>query len=496
MEKEKKIAVDSEKIATAIRLGVPIAITSYTLPKEMEAYINAVITEFLKQLHNEDIADYIVYYMNELTTNAKKANTKRVYFTEKGLDINDKTDYDSGMKNFKEDSLHNIDHYLSLQKKAGLYVKLSLQATKTSIILDVVNNAPITKQEFKRIFDKLVRARQFSSLEEAFSQVLDDTEGAGLGLIIMVLMLKKMGLDEKAYEIRVVNGCTVNRVKIPRNLELQEQAKPLTKAIIEYINEIPQFPENIMQIQQEINNPNSTMQEIAKLISSDVGLATDLLKTVNSVSFGLSRPCMDIAEAVKLVGLKGIRNLLYSVGTAQLLGASEAEQKEIWANAYKLAFFSLNVAKITGDKQVVENAYVCGLMHDLGKIILQLMYPELMLRLAEIQSEKNIPPQVMDMLMSGLQQAEIGSAIAEKWNFPEAIINTIKYQNDFESAPKEFESLVKTIAFANFMMNFSKGYIDYYQIPELLLKKFKISSEEQLTSLCKRFEEALELKNS
>ncbi len=309
-------------------------------------------------------------------------------------------------------------------------------------------------------------------------------------------MLKKMGLDERAYEIKLIDSCTVNRVTVPRNLELQKQAEPLTKAIIEYINEIPQFPENIMQIQNEINNPDSTMLDIARLISSDVGLATDLLKTVNSVSFGLARPCMDIAEAVKLVGLRGIRNLLYSVGTAQILGASEEEQKEIWANAYKLAFYSLNVAKITGDKKIVENAYVCGLMHDLGKIILQLMYPELMLRLAEIQAEKNIAPQVMDMLMSGLQQAEIGSAIAEKWNFPEAIITTIKYQNDFENAPKEYEGLVKTVAFSNFMLNFCQGYLDYYQIPGELLKRFKISSEEQLKSLCSRFEEALEAKQS
>ena len=87
---------------------------------------------------------------------------------------------------------------------------------------------------------------------------------------IMVLMLKKMGLDEKAYTIDVLDGVTVNRVVIPLKLELKKEAVPFTKAIVEYINEIPQFPENIMQIQRAINDPESKMQKIAQLISSDI----------------------------------------------------------------------------------------------------------------------------------------------------------------------------------------------------------------------------------
>ena len=62
MSDKQKLIVDNEKIATAIRLGVPITITSYTLPRETEEYINDVIVEFLKQLYRPEIADYIMYY--------------------------------------------------------------------------------------------------------------------------------------------------------------------------------------------------------------------------------------------------------------------------------------------------------------------------------------------------------------------------------------------------------------------------------------------------
>ena len=123
-----------------------------------------------------------------LITNAKKANTKRVYFIEKGLNINDQEDYFQGMKTFKEETLSNINHYLELQKNKGLYVKLILQAKQNKIKNEVKNNSELTPFEYKRIHDKITKAHQYSSIEDAFAQVLDSSEGAGLGLIIMILM--------------------------------------------------------------------------------------------------------------------------------------------------------------------------------------------------------------------------------------------------------------------------------------------------------------------
>lgn len=488
MTDKQKLFVDKEKIATAIRLGVPISITSYTLPKEIEAYINSVISEFLNQLHCADIIDYIIYFINELTTNAKKANTKRAYFKEKGLDIKNPQDYDFGMKNFKESTLSNISYYLGLQKKMGLYVKVSLLVKKENVIIEVANNSQLTKQEFKRIFNKLVRARQFSSLDEAVTQVMDESEGAGLGLVVMVLMLKKMGLDERAYQIDVVDGVTLNRVIIPCNLEIKKHAEPLAKTIVEYIDNIPQFPENILQIQKAIDNPDTTMQEIAQRISSDIGLSTNLLRSVNSASFGLSKKCIEISEAVKMMGLRGIQNMLYYLGTAQILETNKEEQKAIWEDSYKLAFFSLNAAKIIGKKEIINDAYICGLLRNIGKIVICLMDPELLAKVNEFQNNYNIPPQVMNMIMSEIsQQAEIGALLAEKWNFPKSIVETIRYQNNFEDASNEYKELTSVICFADLMLNFLNGKIEYYQVPAYLSLKFKIKTEEEFVKLCNYF---------
>ncbi|QEJ94038.1 HDOD domain-containing protein [Treponema phagedenis] len=487
MQEMKKIVVDSAKIDKAIGLGIPIAITTDTLPKEIEAYISEVITVFLSKIYQSQIKEYVIYILKELTTNAKKANTKRVYFKEKDLNIFSPEDYEIGMQTFKKDTLENIDYYLDLQKDSGLYIKVSIQLKNNSIIIDVANNAAMAPAEFKRVFDKKVKARQYTDIDEAFMQVIDDTEGAGLGLIIMILMLKKMGLSEDSYDLITQKDMTISRVIIPRDIEIQQQVKKLTKTIVNFIDEVPQFPSKLMEIQRAINNPDVTMSEIADLISGDVALTTDLLKQVNSAAFGLNKECMNIAEAVKLLGLRGIQNLLYSIGVIQTLHTATDEQKELWDHAYQTAFFSYNLSKLTGKRSLMEDAYVCGLLHDLGKIVFSSIYPDTLVKLDNFKAQKNIPDVAFDIVMSGMEHSEIGAALAQKWNLPLPIINTIRYHHNVEASPPEYTTLVATVALADMMAYFLQDSISLEQIPKNILSICKITSIDDFVKLAEMF---------
>jgi len=484
MKSVANISIDKTKIERAVQMNIPLSINTYTLPKETEVYITEVTKVFLETVHQSEIEDYIIYCLNELTTNAKKANTKRVYFKEKGFDIFDQKSYDEGMRNFKQESLGNIDYYLQLQKKEGLYIKVIMQAKQDCITFEVRNNVQMVATEFKRIFDRMVVARDYENIDQAFMQAIDDTEGAGLGLIIMLLMLKKIGLKEDAFELITEKDITINRITIPKDFKINRHLIELTKTIVDYINEIPQFPEKIMEIQRLINDPNATMTTIASLISEDVALTTDLLKLVNSVAFGLTKECMNINEAVTLAGLRGIQHLLYSVGTLQVLQITDDEQKKLWDHTYKCAFFAYSIAKMQNKNDILEEIYVCALLHDLGKLVFSSIYPEMLEKINELQVERNIPSQVIKSVMSGMEHQAIGLAVAAKWNLPAPIVNTIKYQYEPEIAPKEYYDLVSTVSFSEFMLQFQEGNISYDQMPPMLLAQYNIESEEQLRRLC------------
>ncbi|RKX93668.1 MAG: hypothetical protein DRP59_02285, partial [Spirochaetes bacterium] len=113
-------ALDKEKVKKAARNSIPLSIKTYTLPHETEIYLEEVLKVFLEEFGQDHLKDRLAYCMKELAVNAKKANTKRVYFKEKNLNIDNEEDYKIGMKTFKSDTLNNIDHYLELQKQAGL----------------------------------------------------------------------------------------------------------------------------------------------------------------------------------------------------------------------------------------------------------------------------------------------------------------------------------------------------------------------------------------
>ena len=160
-----------------------------------------------------------------------------------------------------------------------------------------------------------------------------------MGIIIMILMLEKIGLTEENFQILCENGETITRIILPINEKTQRALTTASHEFVKLIDELPQFPESITKINRLINDSNSKMSEIAMAISADVSLTTDLLRLVNSVTFALASPCRSIADAVKLVGIRGIKNMLLSVGSIKQLDKLGGKaQKKLWVHAYRVAF--------------------------------------------------------------------------------------------------------------------------------------------------------------
>lgn len=490
---QKKIKVDESKVKTAIQAGIPLTITSYSLPPEMMVYIEDILRAFLAELKQDHMFEGLSYCLKELANNAKKANTKRIYFNQKKLDINNKDQYDEGMKNFKLDTLNNIKYYLELQRKNGLYVKVSMQTRNNKIKIEIKNKAELSVFEYKRIHDKITRAQVFDSVEEGMMQLLDDSEGAGLGLVIMILVLRKIGLTEENYQVYSENGETVTRLILPFSEKMQGDISLLSKQFVTLIEGLPEFPENITKINQLINDPKSKMSDIAMHISNDVSLTAELLKLVNSAAFALTSPCQSIGDAVKIAGLRGIRNLLFSIGSMKnLMISSSSENKKMWNHSYKVAFFAYNLAKnfCASDKSCIDDSYVCGLLHDMGKIVFETAHPDILNKIKALCEERNVPADLFEKLVAGVNHGEVGALIAEKWNFPPVIVNVIRHHHEPEEAPEENKKLTSLIYLADLLVHYCDGDIEFDQIDSMVLKQFKITSQEQLDGISSRLKKA------
>lgn len=490
----RKVDIDTEKVKTAIRTGIPISITTYTLPHDMEMYMGEILSLFLTELNQTHMIQYLAYSLNELVVNAKKANTKRIYFKEKNLNIFDLNDYNKGMKTFKNDTLNNINYYLKLQKDAGLYVRLILQVKNNNIKIEVRNNSKITPFEKERIQQKIERAQQYESIQDALTTVLDDSEGAGLGLVILILMLEKIGMTKENFQTITNDTETITRITLPLSEETQKEIDTISKEFSNAIQDLPQFPQNIEKLNKLLDSDDSKISDIANQISNDVALTGELLKTVNSAAFSLQTPCSSISDAVKMIGTRGIKNMLYSIGSLNIFAAQTKKNEDLWKHSYQVAFYSYNLAKnfCKSDNSVVEDSFVCGLLHDMGKVIFETNCPEYIENVKKICKDKITSLDLFEKIISGVNHGEIGAKIAEKWNFPESIINVIRFHHSPENAPEATKILAAIIYIANLMVHYHNSDIQYCQIDKNILAKFNITCENQFQQIADKLKTVFE----
>lgn len=469
---------DREKIKIAVRLHTPIEISSYTLPKNMEVYIYEVLSEFLSECHQEHMTEYLKFCVGELLNNAKKANTKRIYFLEKNLDINNELDYNEGMVFFKDETLMNIDYFLEKQKKAGLYVKLVLQVSDDYITIEIKNNSVLTKFESIRIQEKLKIAQQYDSIDDVFTKVLDQTEGAGLGIIIIILMLQKIGLSKDNYKVISTDTETITRIELPLNELVQEQLESLSETFIDSQDTIPVLDENLDGLKKKINTPNLLISELMDDFSKDQALAFYLLSEVSKINPN----CKTLSEALDIIGLEKIKELFTGKNPKLRVIPASDELRELWIHGYYVAFYAYNLAKNFAPKTDVtpEQIYVCALLHDIECIFQKVATPDQIEFIEHKSVLKKIPNQVLQMFYSGKCHSKSGSMLSEAWGLPSEITDVIRFHNNPSHA---YDSCWETTAYvylADIIQYYKVKKVEFYQLNKEILDYFGIDSETKL----------------
>ena len=202
-------------IKKAVKDRQPIDFFCYTLTPDQKIRFQKILAIFLEECNQMYLYNYLTYCLFELLDNGSKANAKRIFFQEHHLDINNEDDYKNGMKTFKETLLENTLHYQEKLKAGELRVHLLLTANDV-ISVTVSNNTKITDSEYARIQDKINKTNVYNSIAEAVSDI-DQTEGSGLGIITVLVMLKKLGLDANNLKFDTTENETVATIEIPKD---------------------------------------------------------------------------------------------------------------------------------------------------------------------------------------------------------------------------------------------------------------------------------------
>lgn len=472
--------IDLGTIQKSIRDSTPITFRITAFTHDRHALMDRVIEVFLTELGQERILEPLAYCVKELIGNAQKANMKRLYFLEQELTITDEADYAKGMEQFNQALTQNADRFIQQLKRQKLYIVVTFQVSGGTLFIKVRNNAEMMPNEQARVYERIVRSRAFDSFYEALNSAIDTTEGAGLGVLILIQTLKRFGLEEDAFSISSDNGSTVARLTIPMEEVHFEKINLLAQVVARDIDSLPQFPENVVALQNMTNDPMIEISEIAKRVSIDPVLTADLLRLVNSAYFHLPKRITNIPQAITLVGMKGIRNLLYTHGTQEILGEKYKESRALWDHLYQTALYAFYLARaIKLSREQHDDAYVAGLLHDIGLIVIANPHPDLEEKIRLFCSKKNVPRRVMENFSYGLNHADVGGLIAQKWNFPEQLVEGIKYHHEPLKASQTQKNIVFCVYLANALCNLERGNLSYEQIEPIVLHDMAINDEGQ-----------------
>ncbi|HNA80571.1 MAG TPA: hypothetical protein PKY99_14005 [Turneriella sp.] len=213
-----KAAIDS-----AIEKEHLVRIRAYAVISATESGLNYIVEAILKKYHREDMLGPVYTSVKELSLNGAKANFKRILFEDENLNTEDDLEYEKGMDLFKQNLNENwVLEYGKKSKERKLYVDIFFDFNKDRLIVEVLNNRPISQKEDKRIREKFHTAMRYDDIAQFYMEGGDSSEGAGMGIVLVTMMLKAQAIDPHLFTIRSdYREKTLARVEFPLSADYQ-----------------------------------------------------------------------------------------------------------------------------------------------------------------------------------------------------------------------------------------------------------------------------------
>ncbi len=227
--------------------------------------------------------------------------------------------------------------------------------------------------------------------------------------------------------------------------QTREQA---VAAAIREISHIATLPEITLKIIQLVEDPNSTAQDLNKVISNDPALCSRILKVVNSAFYGLPGQIASINRAIVLLGLNAVKNISIAASLSKLFRGGaltpDFSAKDLWTHS---------IATAAGCKMIADHlkiglsdeAFLAGLIHDIG-VIVEIQYDrhrliEVLGRLNPVEGVPQADMLTVENEVFSANHQDFGQGLCEKWKFPRSFANVTGHHHCPMELPDEARTL-------------------------------------------------------
>ena len=213
--------------------------------------------------------------------------------------------------------------------------------------------------------------------------------------------------------------------------------KKFQERIYSKINELPTLPAVIPKLLSLMENEESSAADLTEVISKDPALTSKILKVANSAYYGFSQQISRVEHAVALLGLNMVKSLALSIGIIQTFPSGRTSPyfslEGLWLHSLSVATVIEELGKRLGEKNADESLFVVGLLHDIGKIVLDQFFNELFQQVLEkANTQDGIKLHIAEQEMIGIDHCEVAGILLKRWRFPHRITNAVTYHHHKE----------------------------------------------------------------
>ncbi|WP_299182802.1 HDOD domain-containing protein [uncultured Neptuniibacter sp.] len=188
--------------------------------------------------------------------------------------------------------------------------------------------------------------------------------------------------------------------------------------LLKQTDKLPNVPDVVRQLIQQLNNPAADYGEIAEKVSQDQTLSLKILRLVNSAHFGLTRKVSSLDQAVIMLGMTRLKTLVIATGLASSVKEIKGlDLKAFWKESFRIAALSKWFAQQNSNVDP-DIAFTAGLIHNIGTLLIYLATPEAALQVQKLVEETACEQTAAEKHCLGFSIPEAGQALLDMWNFP------------------------------------------------------------------------------
>jgi len=237
-------------------------------------------------------------------------------------------------------------------------------------------------------------------------------------------------------------------------LESCNHHNPYLKQIQTYIARLPSLSTTAAKVLQTCNNPETSPNVLNRVISLDLVLTGQVLRLINSAYYSLGHPISSLTRAIIMLGINTVKNLVLSFAILEQMrnkrSFSVLSVEDFWAHSLCVGVTAKCLAVAKGVSLTEQQEFfVCGLLHDLGKIPLNHQFPEKYFQALDMAKRSQRALFHAEGVVFGIDHGVIGGMIAEKWQLSPALIEALCFHHRPEEAHEDNHQLVFIVALAD-----------------------------------------------